>query len=120
MKRLFVLGLAVMALGVSAFAQEESGLVEKLNEKATLSRVSSYVDADYFQEKDLKYIFTESSKRFEKALAQGVSEEEAKERAINFNVANARVILTDYQYRKFLRVLNTINNETNPSLYAEK
>lgn len=120
MKRLFVLGFAIMALGVSAFAQSESKFVEKLNEKSTLNRVSNYVGADYVQEKDLKYIFDESSKRFDKAIAEGINETEAVKKAINFNLANARVILTDYQYRKFLRVLNEINNETNPSLYAEK
>ena len=120
MKRLFVLGLAVMALGVGAFAQESSGFVAKLNEKTTFDRVSEFVDVDYYQKRNLQYIFNEASKRFDRATAQGLGEEAALEKAINFNVANAKAILSDYQYRKYLQILNKINNETNPLFYASK
>lgn len=119
MKRLFILGIALVSFGASSFASEN--VVEKLNSEETLKNVVRYLGADRQQKRDLQYIFSESSKRLVKATAQGESAEIASEKALRFNLANAKVVLSPDQYKKFVRVLNiTINNSANESFLAEK
>lgn len=119
MKRLFVLGLAIMAFGASSFAS--GSLFDKLNNKTSQNGVIRYLDTTYQQDEDLRYIFSESSKRFDRAIAKGETEEVASKKAINFNLANAKAILSADQYRKYLTVLNiTVNNASMTSLLAEK
>ncbi len=119
MKRLVVLGFAILALGTSAFASSET-LVAKLNEKTTLERVVDFADIDFSQKKDLQFIFNEAVKRYNEAMASGISETEAQQKAVSFNVANAKIILNNYQFKKFLQVINEINNESSYSVIAEK
>lgn len=121
MKRLFVLGLAVLAFGASTFASDNKTVTEKLNNKVTQQAVARYLDTDYQQTAHLEYIFSEASKRHNKAIAKGASTEEAAKIALNFNLANARVVLSTEQYKKFLSVLNvTLMNASNYALFAEK
>lgn len=119
MKRLFILGIAVLAFGAKSFASDN--MVAKLNEPATLKNVVRYLGADYQQKRDLQYIFSESSKRLEKATAKGESLSEASEKALMFNLANAKVVLSPDQYKKFVRIVNiTANNNASGVFLAEK
>jgi len=120
MKRLFVLGLAVMAFGATVFANG-NGVIYKLNNENTLKRVAHYLNADYQQKDDLQYVFGESVKRYEKAISKGESVDQASQKALRFNLANARAILSPDQYKKFIQVLNiSVINEASTTLLAEK
>jgi len=120
MKRLFVLGLAIMALGVNAFAAG-GGVIEKLGNESVFNGIVKYLDAGYQQSSDLRYIFDETARRYEKETARGKDASEAAQKAFHFNLANAKVILSPEQYRKFVRVLNvSVYNEVNNTYLAEK
>ena len=120
MKRLFVLGLAIMALGANVFASGNE-VINKLNDDTVFRGMVRYLDAGYQQTNDLRYVFSESARIYNKATAKGMNTAEASQKAFNFNLANARAILSPEQYKKFVRVLNiSVNNEINKSLLAEK
>lgn len=111
MKKLLV-SLVVLALSASMFASEGS-LVEKMSEKQTMNRISRYLNADYDQARDLKYIFSLAQKKYKKALNAGLSNVAAGEKALNFSLANSKAVLEKEQYSKLLVILNsTINNES--------
>lgn len=121
MKRLLTLGFAVMAFGASVFASGNSSLVEKLNSETTQKAVARYLNVDFRQNEDLKYVFNESAKKMNRELAKGVNADVAHEKAMNFNLANAKAVLSNDQYRKFVTVLNaTMNNGSAFALLAEK
>ncbi|MFR9165924.1 MAG: hypothetical protein ACLVKO_06805 [Dysgonomonas sp.] len=64
---------------------------------------------------------TKLQKRFRKEVAKGSDVSVAEQKALQFNLANARVVLSPEQYRKYVTVLNiTINNDAQASLLAEK
>lgn len=113
MKKLLVVGLMVFAFAANSFASK-SVIVEKMNEKETLNRVSRYLEANTDQKRDLQYVFSLAEREYKKALKSGLSEEDASEKALNFGLANSKAILDKAQYSKFLFVINmTINNEAN-------
>ncbi|WP_321424347.1 hypothetical protein [uncultured Bacteroides sp.] len=121
MKKLLVLVLAVLGFSTATFAGSPSSFIYKLNEGKTFSRVSSFLSADPEQRETLQFIFGEAEKRIEKEIAKGASYDEAVNKAIYFNLANARVILSKDQYHKFVCLINlSINNENSSELYAEK
>lgn len=109
MKRLFIVVAAIAAFSVSSFAN--NAVFAKLTDKATFKNVNRYLDTTSEQESYLKVIFEETSKK---------SEVNA-EKAMLFNIANAKAVLTPEQYKKYIIVLNmTVNNESYNELIAEK
>jgi len=120
MKRLFILGLAVMAFGASAFASGKGAILESLDSKTTQTAVSRYLDADPYQENDMEFIFSMSDKTYKNALAKGESDDEAFNKALNASLLKMKDTLTPDQYKKFLVVLNqTIrNNEAANAVYV--
>ena len=121
MKRLFVLGFAVMAFGASVFAGGHESLIEKLNDKSTQKAVVRYLDADFKQSDDLEYVFSESLNKINAAKSKGNDVKKASEKAVNFSLTNAKVILSENQFRKLLVVMNmTLANDSNNKFYAEK
>lgn len=117
MKRIFTLSILVIASVTSTFASNNA-IIEKLNDKKTFNRVVSFLGADNDQEKDLKYVFQQSNKIYEKSLNAGYSESEAADKALNFSLGNSRVILSKKQYVNLLKVINSTNNNLN-DIYAE-
>lgn len=122
MKRLLILVVAVVSFGATTFASNPSGsFVYKLNDEKTFNRVASYLGVGFEQKDDLYYVFNEGEKRISRATEKGATLEEAIQKAIYFNLANARVILSRDQYIKFVSLINlTINNEKKDELFAEK
>ncbi len=121
MKRLLVLSVVALSFVATTFASEPTSVIDKLNDQKTFDRVANYLGADYDQREGLQYVFNESSRRLNKATEKGATVGEATEKALYFNLANARVILSSEQYKKFLSLINlTINNEEKTDLLAEK
>ncbi|NDV69780.1 hypothetical protein [Dysgonomonas sp. 25] len=106
MKRLLVLTLCVVAFAAKSFAGQ-GVVVEKLNDKKTFNRVARYLSVDSDQSQDLKYVFNLADKRYKEAIKGGASEEEAATKAMNFTLANSKVVLSKEQYSKLLQVINT-------------
>lgn len=111
MKKFLVLVAFVAAFSVSSFAGDSSVVLAKLGEKSVFNGVTRYLGTSIEQERDLKYVLAESAKRYK----------DDSEKALRFNLANAKVILSPEQYRKYIVVLNmTVANNVEPNLIAEK
>lgn len=106
MKRLLLLSVGIVAFAVSTFASQGI-VVEKMNDKKTFNRVARYLSADFDQSNDLKYVFSLADKKYKEAIKNGLSEQEASTKAMNFALANSKVVLSKDQYSKLLQVINT-------------
>jgi hypothetical protein len=81
-----------------------------MNNSSTFKGLVRYLKADSEQTENLKYIFEVTNNEMQTALK--ADNEKAAEKAMNFNLGNARNILTSYQYKKYLTIINlTINNK---------
>ncbi|MDL2214725.1 hypothetical protein LJC00_00865 [Dysgonomonas sp. OttesenSCG-928-M03] len=121
MKRLFMLVAAVIALGSTAFASNgEYEVISKLNNKKTIEGVSSYLKVNFYQREYMEDIFALSAKKMEKAMDGGVVSDTDAKKALAFNLANMKDILSPDQYKKYLVVLNiSVNNMNQANLLAE-
>jgi hypothetical protein len=124
MKRLFLTVVAALSLGTATFAGNNSSsnsFISKMNESKTLDGIASYLGASFDQKDALQYIFSEAERRMENATKNGVSLEDATQKAIYFNLGNAKQVLSRDQYVKFVGIVNlTINNQRSYELFAEK
>lgn len=122
MKRLFILAVALFSLSSISFAADGNyAFLSKLNEKEKFSGLVNYLQADYEQQRYLKEIFEISSQKMEKATRSGAESEKEVKKALAFNLANTKNVLSPEQYKKYLIVLNmTSINSKNNALIAEK
>lgn len=120
MKKLFVLAVAVFAYASSVNASNDLGFMTQLNEKNTFSSVMKYIQADSSQSELMKIVMEKSAEKINAALASG--DDTAMNAAVNFNLANAKYILSHDQYRKYVTLINiTKNNRAeNHVILAEK
>ena len=116
------LGLALMAVLFAsnsfAIGLNESKVFNKLNNQSTVNSLSKYLEITNEQKDQLKYIFELTSIKLSDALNK--EDEIAAEKAVWFNLGNAKLILTDIQYRKYLTTINLTINTNNSELFAEK
>jgi hypothetical protein len=106
-----VLVLVMVALATSAFAINPGNykVVYKLNNETTFNSLARYLNVDDTQADQLKYVFELTENKMKSALKS--DNEVAVEKVLSFNVANAKYILSDVQYKKYLIVLNlSVNN----------
>ncbi|MBD8349453.1 MULTISPECIES: hypothetical protein [unclassified Dysgonomonas] len=122
MKRLFILAVALFSLSSISFAADGNyAFLSKLNEKEKFNGLVNYLGADYEQQRYLKEIFELSSQKMEKASRSGADSDKEVKRALAFNLANTKSVLSAEQYKKYLIVLNmTSINSNNTALVAEK
>ena len=117
MKKVFVLVFVLVATATSVFSVNPVNykVVYNLNSEPTFNALVRYLDADTDQADKLKYVFGLTENKMRTALKTG--NETFAENVLLFNVGNAKYILTDSQYKKYLMVLNlSINNENNEFL----
>ena len=121
MKKILVTIMVLVAGATSTYAVNPGDyeVFNKLNNNSTFNGLVRYLNADSEQAESLKYVFSVAGNKIQAALK---SENEADaEKAMNFNLGNAKNILTDYQYKKYLTIINlTINNRYNEVLLTEK
>lgn len=115
MKKVLVFTIALFALGTSlSYAAGGYETFYKLNEKSTFNAMTRYLGTNFEQSNDLKYVFHLTEKKIKKA-----GNDTALEKAVMFNLANAKAVLTAEQYRKYLVVLNlSIQNNNNEFVAA--
>jgi len=120
MKKIFVLAILALATASSSFALElnEYKVFYKLNNEKTFASLSRYLNTNNEQEDQLKYVFSLTEKKMKNAI--GSENEEAAEKAMWFNLGNAKMILTEEQYKKYLVAINLSVNVDNYDFYAEK
>ncbi len=117
MKKVLV-SVALFAVMFSAniFAQSNYDVFYKLNEKSTFNSMVRYLQADYSQASDLQYVFTLTEKKLKAAKDNSVN----TEKALRFNLANVKAVLSPEQYRKYLTVLNLSVQNQEVTYFAEK
>ena len=122
MKRLFILAVALFSLSSVTFAADgDYAFLSKLNEKEKFNGLVNYLEADYDQQRYLKEIFELSSQKMEKASQSGDQSGKDAKKALAFNLANTKSVLSAEQYKKYLIVLNmTSVNSNNTAFLAEK
>jgi len=102
----------MVAIATSAFAINPGNYktVYKLNNESTFNALTRYLAVDENQADQLKYVFQLTENKMKSALKS--ENELAADKVLLFNVANARYILSDEQYKKYLVVLNlSVNND---------
>lgn len=122
MKRLFILALAIFSLTSVSFATDGNyEFLSKLNKKEKFNGLVNYLQADYEQQRYLKEIFEVSYQKMEKASNSGENSEKEIQKALAFNLANTKSVLSPEQYKKYLIVLNiTSINSNKTTLLATK
>ena len=111
MKKVLVLVMVVFATSVFAINPTNYKAVYKLNNETTFNSLVRYLNADDTQADQLKYVFELTENKMKSALKS--ENEAAADKVLLFNVGNAKNILSDSQYKKYLAVLNlSVNNES--------
>jgi len=118
MKKVLVLAMVVFATSAFALNPGNYKAVYKLNNESTFNALARYLDVDESQADQLKYVFELTENKMRSALTS--DNEAAINKAMSFNVGNARYILSDDQYRKYLVILNLSVNNNNQELLTQK
>ncbi len=121
MKKILVLIMVLVAGSTATYAlnPRDYEVFYKMNNNHTFESLMHYLKADNEQSDNLKYVFTVTEYKMKSALKS--DNEVAADKAMNFNLANAKNILSEPQYKKYLTIVNlTINNSNNEQLLTEK
>jgi len=109
MKKVLVLVMVVLATSAFAINPGNYKVVYKLNNETTFNSLARYLNVDDTQADQLKYVFELTENKMKSALKS--DNDVAVDKVLLFNIANAKYILTDEQYKKYLVVLNlSVNN----------
>jgi len=106
-----VLVIVMVAISSTVFAIDPSSykVIYKLNNETTFNGLIHYLNADESQANQLKQIFEVTENRMKTALK--LNSENEVEDVLFYNALNAKCILTEEQYKKYLTVLNlTVSN----------
>jgi hypothetical protein len=120
MKKIFSLVVILAAFGasVSAVNPSEYTVFSRLNNESTFNSLARYLNVDYTQADQLKYVFSLTENKLKTAMK--ADNEVAAEKALRFNLGNAKLVLSEEQYKKYLIVLNvSIYHEREEALLAE-
>lgn len=106
MKKIVLSALFALAVYGNSFAMElnDYKVFSKLNNETTLRSLVRYLDADVEQRGQLKYVFELTVEKVKDAVSK--SNEVEAEKALFFNLANMKHLLSPEQYKKYLVVLN--------------
>jgi len=114
MKKVLVVFLVAVAFATSVFAEnnDKYDIFIKMNNQKTFNGLVSYLQTDYSQTEKLELVFSMTEQKLKTAL-KNENELEA-EKVIFFNLGNAKLVLSEEQYKKYLTIINlSVNNRTN-------
>ena len=119
MKKIVLSALFALAVYGNSFAMElnDYKVFSKLNNEATLRSLDRYLNADEVQEYQLKYLFELTERKVNSAVKKG--DEAEAEKALYFNLGNAKYMFSEEQYKKYLVVLNLTVAGNDEILVAE-
>ena len=120
MKKIVLSALFMLAVVGNAFALElnDYKVFSKLNNETTLRSLVRYLNADVEQQGQLKYVFELTNDKVKSAVNKGCYVE--AEKALFFNLANMKHLLSEEQYKKYLVVLNLTVAGNEEILVAER
>ena len=121
MKKMMLVLMVLVAGATATYAINpvESRVFATFNNEPVFNRLVKYLDADGEQADNLKYVLSETETKMKTAEQNG--NDAAFEKALYFNLANARSILSRSQYIKYLSMINlTVTNRTQEELLSER
>ena len=120
MKKIILTGIVMVAFATNMFAVDPLNYkaIYKLNNETTFNQLVSYLNANDTQADDLKYLFELTENKLRAALK--TNDETVIKKALFFNMGNAKNILSDKQYKKYLAVLNLSVNTDNVEFLTQK
>ena len=120
MKKIILTGIVMVAFATNMFAVDPLNYkaIYKLNNETTFNELVRYLNADETQADDLKYLFELTENKLRAALK--TNDETVIKKALFFNMGNAKNILSDKQYKKYLAVLNLSVNTDNVEFLTQK
>lgn len=120
MKKIVLSALFALAVYGNSFALElnDYKVFSKLNNEVTLNSLSRYLNASDEQRDQLRYLFMLTERKVKSAINK--TDEVEAEKALFFNLGNAKYMLSEDQYKKYLVVLNLTVAGNEEVLLAEK
>ncbi|MDR2956523.1 MAG: hypothetical protein LBV43_15730 [Prevotella sp.] len=104
MKKLSVLVIMLLAFTFNSYATGEYNVIWSLNNGRTFDDISEFVGMTPDQAESLRDISYSSAVKLHDAFVKNDKKE--AEKALIFNLVNAKAILTPEQYKKYLQILN--------------
>ena len=106
MKKILVLVMVALATATGSFAKSpvKYESLYKLNNESTFKSMSRYLNISDKQENDLMYTFAKTESKLKKALKN--ADYAAADKAVKYNLINAKEVLTDIQYKQYVSVVN--------------
>ena len=113
MRKMFVILAILVASATSTFAvnPEKTEVFYKLNNEKVFNGLMRYLDTNNDQTENLKVVFEYTESKMKNAEKKG--DDKAYDKAVIFNLANAKYFLSRAQYKKYLTLLNLSLNNTN-------
>ena len=118
MKKVLVIILVSLSTGTFALNPVNYKAVYKLNNENTFNGLVHYINANEMQADQLKYLFELTENKLRSALK--TNDDSKINKVLIFNIGNAKYILSDKQYRKYLAVLNLSVNTDNVEFLTQK
>ena len=120
MKRNLILAMACVAYSISALAFSPNDLksFDKLNNKVTFTSMVGFIEADQEQAVFLERVIKVTGEELKNAAKK--NDDAAVENVINYNLRNAKCILSDSQYRKYLVFVNNYARDENSFAMASE
>ena len=115
-----VLVLLMVAFATSAFAVNPTNykVVYKLNNETTFKSLARYLEVNDSQADQLKNVFKITENEMKTALSS--NNMILADNVLIYNVKNTKYILSDEQYKKYLKILNISFNNDNEELLTQK
>lgn len=110
--------LATVSFSASALELNEYKVFNRLNNESTQKSLAVYLQTSEAQAEMLKTVFEKTGEKMKYAIEN--ENEVAAEKAMWFNLANAKNILTPEQYKKYLVAINLTIHSRNYEVLAEK
>lgn len=110
--------LATVSFSASALELNEYKVFNRLSNESTQKSLARYLQTSESQAEMLKTVFEKTGEKMKYAIEN--ENEIAAEKAMWFNLANAKNILTPEQYKKYLVAINLTIHSRNYEVLAEK
>ena len=119
MKKILVLVLVLVATSASIFAMnpKDYEVFYSLNNKSTFTSLINYLDADKNQADYLKQVFSVTANELDNA--KKTNSDKLADNTLKYNLYNAKCILSEEQYKRYLGMLNSLNNNEKTALIAQ-
>jgi hypothetical protein len=118
MKKILVLMMVASSIATFALNPSDYNAFYKLNNKAAFTGLVGYIDADQEQATYLQHIIKITADELKVATKKG--NDMAVGNVLKYNFRNTKCILSETQYKKYLKYINVyLNNENNFCLVTE-